>query len=218
MASSTSSNINIDGSDSSLCPVSEKSHTGTASSSNQSMEAYAPRGAAAAAAIAHTSHDVSVACTHDGMPPHASNPKRQFMLAAAKLAAEFMGPLGTIPSGYWNRPSSALTTRQKTVESLTIASSMNAPKRNSGTHFGCRRGRSPASASGTLEPMGTTGMSPSAVRRKVMAFLCTFKQQNKLTFKTFQEFHSFLLISLLAKIIFRLSQKIHLFLTIFPLN
>ena len=49
--------------------------------------------------------------------------------------------------------------------------------------------------------------------------LCTFKQQNKLTFKTFQEFHSFLLISLLTKIIFRVSQKIHLlFLTIFPLN
>ena len=38
-------------------------------------------------------------------------------------------------------------------------------------------------------------------------FLCTFKLQDQLTFKTFQEFHSFLLISLLTKIIFRLSQK-----------
>ncbi len=35
-----------------------------------------------------------------------------------------------------------------------------------------------------------------------------FKLQDQLTFKTFQEFHSFLLISLLAKIVFRLSQKI----------
>ena len=46
-----------------------------------------------------------------------------------------------------------------------------------------------------------------------------FQTAGQLTFKTFQEFHSFLLISLLTKIIFRLSQKIHLlFLTIFPLN
>ena len=34
-----------------------------------------------------------------------------------------------------------------------------------------------------------------------------FKLQDQLNFKTFQEFHSFLLISLLTKIIFRLSQN-----------
>ena len=132
-------------------------------------EAYAPAGASAAAAVMSATGG-AFSSIYDGRMhdlEHASDPRRRIVFAAAKLAAEFIGPVGTIPNRSIGRALSDLTTRKQTAEPMGASSSSYGPlKRNSGTHLGARRGRSPINASGIKDP---TGISSSIVRRRVMA-------------------------------------------------